>query len=346
MLKKMKKNDFLSFGAGLAIRFANLVGGGIEASGIRLVDLSEESILREARRRTKLQNWGNERFQVPLRAIIEGHENDSNLTFVGRFIARQMLIHMVSNRLRIHNDLEKHPEILNGEIRRPLFVTGLPRSGTTLLYNMLAQDPGGRPLLYWEAFSPSPPPCPQTYDCDPRIKVAERSIATLYRALPSLKLIHEINPRGPAEDLLLLINTFVTPSLQGELPKYRKWLDEVGDEVLIASYKEYREQLLLLQWKVSKDHWVLKSPSHLFGLKALLEVFPDACVVQTHRDPAEAISSLLSLAVTISSLSVKTIKQKMLKEIIVKMLEQQLQRSMDARRGRMATEYTMFATKR
>ena len=314
-----------------SIRLANKLGSGLDALGMRLGDLSEETVLEEARRKTGLEDLGDERFRIPLKALLDSYENDPDLTFVGRLLAQRMMIHLVANRLKINHDLQQYPEILSGEIHRPLFVVGLPRSGTTLLYNLLAQDPDSRPLLFWESMSPSPPPDPRTRDRDPRIKTAEQTVSKLNRAVPSLPAIHEMDPRGPDECLGLLYNTFVTPFFRGKLPRYRRWLYEIGDDELTATYQEYRNQLLLLQWRCSEDHWVLKCPSHLFGLSALLSVFPDGCVIQTHRDPAKAVPSLCSLSAALDGMSYQTVNMQEVGQRIVKIIEQLVNRSMRAR---------------
>ena len=313
------------------MRFANMIGRGLGACGIQLGDLSEETILRQARRQTGLEDLGEERFRVALRALLGSYESDHRLTFLGRILAQKMMAHHVANRLKINHDLKQYPEILSGEIHKPLFVLGLPRTGTTLLYNLLAQNPDFRPLLFWESMFPSPPPDPEARDSDPRIRIAEQTVARLNRAVPKLSAIHEMNPRGPDECLGLLYNTFVTPFFRGRVPDYRKWLYGVGDDELKAAYQEYRQQLLLLQWRYSGDHWVLKCPSHLFGLGALLRVFPDACVVQIHRDPVKAVPSLCNLSATLDGLSYHTVDMREVGERTVEIIDQLVNRSMKAR---------------
>jgi hypothetical protein len=312
-------------------RLADTLDSTLGGLGSLSIDLSENAVLAAAVRRTRLRNWGDEHFRVPLRALLESHRDNRDLTLVGRIMARNTLVKLVSNRLRINNDLDMHPEILSGNIVRPVFVLGIPRSGTTFLHRLLAQDPRSRSLLFWEALSPSPPPTPETYSSDPRIRAAERTIAMLYRALPGLDAIHHVDPKGPEECLGLLMNTFVTPFFRGRLPQYREWLDRIDDAGLALSYREYREQLLLLQWKIPTRHWVLKCPSHLFGLKALLATFPDARVIQTHRDPLKAIPSLCSLANTLSALSVRSVDPTETGAGVVAGLEQILNRSMAVR---------------
>jgi hypothetical protein len=323
----------------LAIRLANRLGTWLRRLGFRSGDLSEKTICDKAKRQTGLSDWGDERFRVPLKALVDSYENDPGLTFVGRAIAQGMVVHLLANRLRIHHNLTQQPDILNGTIRRPLFVVGLPRTGTTLLQNLLSQDQAARPLYFWESMSPSPPPDPATRDADPRIRQAEKLVAGLTRAVPALPMIHEMNPRGPDECLGLLFNTFVTPFFRGNVSCYREWLARISDEEVVASYREYRQQLLLLQWKMRGDHWVLKCPSHLFGLGALLATFPDACIVQTHRDLAQAVPSLCSLSTALDGLSYETVDLEAIGQRNLTVVEQLMVGGLKARQSADASRF-------
>jgi hypothetical protein len=314
-------------------RLVNRVGGWLRRLGFPVADLSEEELLRAARRRTGLDDFGDNHFRAPLRALADAYQTDPGLTFIGRAIARQILIHLLSNRLRVARDLRQYPDITAGPVRRPLFVVGFPRTGTTLLQNLLSQDLAARPLLFWESMAPSPPPEPATRDTDPRIRTAERVVERLYHAVPEMPTIHALNPRGPDECLGLLFNTFVTPFFRGKIPGYRAWLGAATDADVTASYQDYRRQLQLLQWRCPGGHWVLKCPSHLFGLGALLAVFPDAAVVQTHRDPAEAVASLCSLSAALDALSYETVDRQGVGRRTLAIVEQLLARGLKARQA-------------
>jgi len=281
----------------LFVRLYDWLARRLDWCGLELSQLTEASILKAARREAKLSDFGDERFRDPLRRIIDSCHETGRLSPFGRLIIRRRLVEMVANRLKIDDNLRRHPEILDVQVRRPLLVTGLPRTGTTLLYNLLAQDPKGRPLLLWEATWPSPPPDRATRDSDPRIKQARSLVKQAYWLAPQLPAVHELNPDGPEECLSLTLHSFVSPgfSMLADVSSYEEWLRELGFEEKVAAYEYYRRQLQLLQWRCSADHWVLKSPVHLAGLDALLTVIPDACVVQTHRDPAKAIPSVCSL---------------------------------------------------
>jgi len=259
--------------------------------------LAEASILAAARRRTGLADFGDARFRVPLARLLQSYRDDARLHPVGRVMARHRCVVLATNRLRIQRDLTEHPEILETPIRWPLFVLGLPRTGTTLLYGLLSQDPCTRPLLTWQTFWPSPPPGTVDGRPDPRIKRARRAVRAMHRLAPQLPIMHPMDPEGPEECTFLMANTFVSFAflMSGDLAGYEQWLWESGPEFLPWAYDYYRRLLQLLQWRRPPRRWVLKSPVHLFSLGALLAAFPDGRVVQTHRDPAKVIPSGCSL---------------------------------------------------
>jgi hypothetical protein len=315
------------------LRLVNWVGGQLRPLGLPLTDLSEQGILAAARRRTGLSDWGDERFRVALRLLLEDYNADPDLTFLGRALLREMLIRFLVNRLRVQNDLKQHPEIVNTPIRRPLFVVGLPRTGTTLLHHLLSLDPTGRPLLFWESMSPSPPPEERTRANDPRIGQARRLLRRLRWAAPSVSVVHEVEACGPEECVGLLYHTFVSPVFWGRLPRYRRWLEELDDAEVLAAYREYRQQLQLLQWHCSQRRWVLKYPDHLYGLAALLALFPDGCIIQTHRDPIEAVPSACSSHVLMDALVYQPLDLKEVGQRVMGLTKLRIERCLRARQA-------------
>jgi hypothetical protein len=198
------------------------------------------------------------------------------------------------NRLLIANELKRRPEILQGPIRRPIFIASLPRTGTTFLHRLLAQDPNARALLLWEALMPARRPAVIDGGRDRRLKTAQRLAKVLTVMFPGSRKIHELDPEGPEECGALLQNTGFNAGQVS--PIYREWFLRQPAEVLEAAYREYRQQLQLLHWQRPHDgHWLLKCPGHSYAIEALLTVFPDAAVVLTHRDPSRAIGSMCSL---------------------------------------------------
>ena len=282
----------------LPVRFLNLLGRALEHLGISLVNLSEISLLNAAHRQTGLYDWGDESFLVPMRILLESLKEETKLNFIGRYIFRQDTIVILVNRLRIQDELRHHPEILHEQIRRPLFIIGLPRTGTTLLHNLLAQDSSSRVLLTWEMLFPCPPPERHTREGDYRIAKAERRLRQILYLAPNFNTIHPINANDPTECMFILRYSFLCRGvfeLVAPVTHYVEWLNT---QDIIPAYRYYRQLLQLLQWRCPGDHWVLKAPVHMFSLDALLTVFPDACVVQTHRDPLKVVPSCCSLFAT------------------------------------------------
>lgn len=294
-LNSSKPTTFQSLHRPWLIRFLNQLVRTIERCGVPPVSLSEKPLLAAACRRTGLSDWGDESFRAPMKILLESFEEEVKDNPLGRLLIRGFVINVLARRLRIQDELKRHPEILREQIRRPLFITGLPRTGTTLLQNLLSQDPSSRTLLTWEAISPIPPPESQTRENDPRISRIEWIFRMAFFIAPGFLAIHPSNARAPEECTLLLQNTFFCRGafeLASPPKQYAEWFEQ---QDMVPPYRYYRQLLQLLQWRCPGDHWVLKSPVHLPALDALLTVFPDACVVQTHRDLTKVVPSCCSL---------------------------------------------------
>lgn len=262
-----------------------------------LMPLDEESLLAAAYQRTGLRDWGeDESFRVPLRILLDAYRKEAKLTLFGRYLIHQKLVKHLANRLLIQQELKRHPDILEVEIRQPLFIVSLPRTGSTLLMRLLAQDAAFRPLLFWEAMAPAPAQEPETRDDDPRIAATEKLLRWQQKILPSLAKIHHFGARQPEECFPLLENSLVFPSfyILANAPSYFQWLTEQQQD-MTPTYRYYRQQLQILQYRFPARRWLLKAPLHMYGLPALLNVFPDAAIVQTHRDLRQVIPSACSL---------------------------------------------------
>lgn len=283
-----------AYGSSLSyvIEMGNVIGMALQRTGLPVGRLDEHALLKEARRRTGLADFGDDAFYQPLRMLLASYESEAGLTWVGRLAARRDAERLLMNRLRLVDDRKRYPGIATQEIRRPLFIMGLPRTGSTLLHNLLAQDPANRAPLTWEVLDPSPPPADREHD--PRIKKVQKLLNRFDRLAPSFKAIHPMGTRQPIECVAIMSHTFISPQFQStyRIPSYQKWLNS-GD--LRSVYRFHREFLQHLQWAHARERWVLKAPFHLVGLDALLSVYPDARIVQTHRDPRKVIASVASL---------------------------------------------------
>jgi hypothetical protein len=286
----------------LGLRLLNGVGGALRAAGVPVVRLDEASLLARARRRTGLDDFGDEAFREPLRRLLESLEAEAALTMLGRVIARADLGRLLENRLRMVDARRREPAIAAGEVRRPLFILGLPRTGTTILHELLAEDPVNRVPMTWEVMHPWPPPERATYETDPRIARVEKHFAGIDRLIPGFKAMHPMGARLPQECVALTAHDFASMlfSTTHRLPAYQAWLDAAD---LRGVYASHRRQLQYLQWRCPAERWVLKSPGHLWALDALLAVYPDARIVQTHRDPLKVVASLASLVTLLRGLA-------------------------------------------
>jgi hypothetical protein len=253
-------------------------------------------MMARASRKTSLDDFGrDDAFPEGLEQLVAAFDARGDAHAFGRLFFSEFCVRLLINRLKIEADLKRWPEILDVPVKRPLVITGLPRSGTTFLHRMLSEDPNGRTMLFWESLEPSPPPTPENYATDRRIARAKKSMGLLYALSPRLATAHEFDAESPEEDNNLFAHRFVAGILgfMFDVPDYVRWLER---QDLEPGYRYMKRQLQLLSWKHRAAYWVLKAPAHLFGLDALLAAFPDANIVVTHRDPRQVIPSLCSLA--------------------------------------------------
>ncbi len=268
---------------------SRLVPGG----GSFFLRLDGETLLRKACKRTGLEDYGDLPFLEPLKILLHSLEFDAQLHFVGRICAYNDILRLLCNRLQLVEDRKRHPEIADEVIRRPLFITGLPRTGTTFLHGLMNQDPLSRAPQVWEVMHPSPPPERATYDHDPRIDVTAKELRWIKLLMPDFETAHMIGPRLPQECIAVTGPSFRSYEFDSMyyVPGYRAWLDR---EDKGPGYEYHRLFLQHLQWRCPGTHWVLKAPSHLLALDALFRVYPDAGIVMTHRDPLKVLPSCAS----------------------------------------------------
>ncbi|TCS08140.1 sulfotransferase [Caulobacter sp. BK020] len=241
-------------------------------------------------------DFGSAPLDEPLAVLCRSLNDEIQFHALGRLQLFNQLAGLLTLRLRFEDLWRRHPEILDQPVERPIIVIGLPRSGTTILHRLLSRDPAKRSSPFWEQVAPLPdgdPTAPQP-DPDPRLVRMRQSLDMLDTVVPDLKLMHELTADQPDEDISLLIFAFA--SLQFEwsyrVPSYSRW-HQAFDHT--EGYRYFRRVLQTLQWLRGGERWVLKAPQHLEQLGPLLTVFPDAILVQTHRDPVPAVISLASL---------------------------------------------------
>jgi len=260
----------------------------------RAISFDPEVILQEARTRTGLSDFGDDSWQEGFGIFLEALETEAQLNFVGRVLARSDVLNWLENRLQMTEARKTHPQIDEERIERPVFITGLPRTGTSILHDLMGHDPGSRVPLAWEVRHPCPPPEAASYETDPRIERADEEVRLWCDIVPEYDSMHELGARIPVECIQLTAHAFRSDELSGRhvVPTYAAWL--AGTD-LVPAYTFHQQMLQLLQWRAPGERWVLKAPSHLAVLGPLLAVYPDARIVWTHRDPLTVIASVASI---------------------------------------------------
>lgn len=277
------------------IRAINRIG---KALAPRWPSLDPDDIVETAARKAKSKHFGDEGFLSALPRLVDSVEREAQLTWIGRLACRQSLVMALESRFGLYRHRAEHPEVTRVPIERPVFIVGFPRTGTTILFNLLAQDPANRAPLGWETQFPNPPPAEDTFHTDPRIERARKYFAQMDQMAPNLASIHEVGAELPQECMPILAHSLLSPqaSITFNIPSYQTWVD---DQDATPAYRYHRHFLQHLQSHVMRDRWVLKSPVHLATLDALLAEYPDARLIFTHRDPAKTIPSLASLIYTV-----------------------------------------------
>ena len=279
------------------------------------VRLDEASLLAEARERTGLSDFGDESFREPLVNLLEAIEREARLTPAGRAGQRTRIVGLLSARLQRQAWFTRHPEIEAERVDVRIVVVGFPRTGTTLLHRILAQDPRSSWIAWWECRHPAPLPGWQLEQArrepDPRIVRAEAEVAAMIAGNPALAAVHPLDALAPDEDVMLLEHAFQSSPPAGlmNVPSYLRWhLAQDGR----AAYDDHARFLRFLQWQKRArgepvGPFVLKAPHHMVHLDQLLVRYPGVTIVQTHRDPLETLPSLASMALELRRLTSDTV---------------------------------------
>ena len=291
----------------LGVKLINFVGRAANALGIEPIALDEETLVARAIKKAGSADFGGDDFREGLRRFLASANTEANLTLLGRLMVQSYVTDNLANRLRLVDWRKRHPDIEKEEIREPLFIIGLPRTGTTILHALLEQDPVNRSPLFWEVQFPVPPATPETWLDDARIAQDQKILDQLFELVPGFAAMHPMGAMMPQECVAVFTMCFMSEQLQVpfDVPSYQAWLDE---QDMHSTYEFHKRFLQHVQsGGVRGGRWVLKSPAHLHLIDTLLDVFPDARIVHTHRDPIEVCASVASLTATLRGASTDTI---------------------------------------
>lgn len=262
--------------------------------GLHDQPFSVDRLLDRARRQTGLSDFGENGFEEPLRLFLDACTRESSLSVFGRFATGWDMTRFLTNLLRLRAAALADPAIARRPIERPIFITGLPRSGTTFLHRLMLEDPGSRGPAVWETIFPLPPAKGRP---DKRITTVDRQLRAFERIAPAFAGLHPLRATSPQECSEITAHVFRSLRLDTNylVPSYRAWLDAAPDRHLPA-YQFHRRFLQHLgKQPPAHGRWVLKCPDHLFALEALRLAYPDARIVFVHRDPIKVLLSVAHL---------------------------------------------------
>ncbi len=286
-----------------AIRAVNAVGAVARRLGVAPT-LAVDDLLSRARRSTGLDDFGWDTFgshaREGLDVLVTSLTQEAELNFIGTMAAQRRVLTLLETRLRLLDHRRRHPGVSEQQIERPIFVIGLPRTGTTVLYGLLASDPALRSPVSWEVARPFPPPTETTRWDDPRIAMTDKEFDQFRKVAPGIDRIHPLGAMLPQECLAMHAPEFASYEFPTTFPVPSYW-DWLRAQDMTPAYRFQHAFLQHLQSGYGGEHWILKTPGHLMWLDTLLAVFPDALVVQTHRDPTKVLASVSSLMYALRS---------------------------------------------
>ena len=254
-----------------------------------------EDLHASARKVTGMDDFGEDDYLPGLKVLLESLAGDAGLTPFGNRAQRAMVRGALAARQFSEAAWRRHPEHADVAVERPIFVTGLPRTGTTALHRLLTADPAHQGLDLWLAEVPQPRPPRETWADNPVFQAIDAGYRRHHIENPEFMGVHYISADSVEECWQLLRQNMVSISFEclAHLPTYSSWL---AGQDWAPAYRRHRRNLQLIGLNDPGRRWVLKNPSHLFALDALLDVYPDALIVQTHRNPRTAMASMCSLA--------------------------------------------------
>ena len=254
---------------------------------------SSDAFHEDACKETGLDDFGDPSYGEGLEVLLTSLDEDDNLSPLGSAVYRGQLTKILATRLRTVQRLKDHPEVLEREIRRPIVITGLVRTGSTALHYLMGQDPDLQKLEYWLAAEPQPRPPRGEWEANPAFGAAVAELDFFYETTPDLMVVHEMKADWPEECRHILEQCFTDDRFESSatLPLYNAWYHGTPHP---ETYLWHKKVIQLIGSTDAHRRWLLKYPVHLRQLDALFAVYPDACVVQTHRDPRTVMASYAS----------------------------------------------------
>ena len=313
----------------LRLRVLNTIGKHLGAARLPFAALEEEALVEAAVKATGLTEFGNGYHREGLLRLLESIKNDAALHLSGQLAYREAIVGSLINRLLLTEAHKQDPETFRMPLKSPIIVLGLPRSGTTFLYRLLALDPAHRAVPWWELARPLPD-LDSDEQSDRRRQVLQKKLQRLQKLTPDLDRKHYTRVDTPEECIWLLANTFLSPAFWALAPVYG-YLDWYKNQDRLQAYHEYHQLLQVLQAADPTRRLVLKSSTHTGAVETLLQTVPGSLLIQTHRNPAETSASLASLFYSLHSRMTDRLDVRRMTEAILSFHEHQIARNLKAR---------------
>ena len=260
--------------------------------------LQADTLIAAAEEQTGLSDYGAADFREPLERLCTSLRDEARLNEAGIYTQTLRLTSMIATRMQVEDMFARHPEIADEAIEAPLVIIGLPRTGSTLLQRLIANDRRFTSLTYWESRFPAPFAGEQAGNPKARIQAAREEVAYMLDTVPDLLSIHPLEAEAADEEISLLEQSLYSTSSEAfmRVPGFADWLEQQDQT---PGYQYLKKLLQLIQWQKrqrgeSGERWILKTPHHLHGIEYLLNTFPGAQIIQTHRDPVTTIPSIAS----------------------------------------------------
>lgn len=277
-----------------AVTALNAGGRALRHLGMEPPALDADSVRRAAIRRAGTSNFGAWPLDEPLERLLKSYRDEADLTTVGRLSARELVVSLLDNLLRLEAERASDPLVEAQAVDDPVFIIGLPRTGTTHLHGLVSQDPANRAPATWEVMFPAARMGTAAEIDRARAQTSTR-LDWANRLAPEFMSIHPIAPDLPQECIAITAQAFMSIQFHTthNVPSYQDWFEE-ADQTL--GWNFHRRLLQHLQAKRPGTRWVLKAPGHLFALEGLLKRYPKARIIHTHRDPLRVMASMASHA--------------------------------------------------
>jgi len=299
----LAKNALASIERTPILNGINRIGRTLKIVGLNPFKLNADRIISKAKKKANHKEDLPKQLEIGIRKIVESINKEGNPNTFGSLAVKILFERTLYQRLKIEQVLTENPEIEKTPIDQPVFIIGMPRTGTTILHALMHEDVAHRSPLAWECLLPYPVPTQENFNNNDALKTVAKEFDQLFKLVPDFKKKHHMEPDSPQECIginALDFNTFQI-SAQLYVPSYMEWFFNEADRL---STMRFHKRFLQYQQSggVKAERWLLKSPVHLMRLSEIFEVYPDARIIMTHRHPSKVVASATSLISSVRSL--------------------------------------------